>query len=85
MRLLTVGKYKGEELVLRSSFSVCTGNFLDVGFNFGAQWLIGVSNTSPNYSTCGSLIGSTEGLKWLNTISGTVRLLCVGVGAQLVN
>lgn len=56
-----------------------------MGFNFGAQWLIGVSNISPNYSTCGSLIGSTEGLKWLNTISGTVGLLCVGVGAQLVN
>lgn len=37
----------------------CTGNFLDVGFNFGAERLIGVRiSTCPNYSTCGSLIGN---------------------------
>jgi hypothetical protein len=53
----------------------CTGNFLDVGFNFGAKRLIGVrSSTGPNYSTRGSLIGSIEGLKWLHTISDTVGL-----------
>lgn len=48
-----------------------------MGFIFAAKWLIGVSSSSPNYSTCGSLIGSTQGLKWLNTISGTVGLRCV--------
>lgn len=66
-----------------SGFGV-QGIFLDVGFNFGAKRLIGVrSSTCPNYSACGSLIGSIEGLKWLNSIGGTVGWVWRGVTCKL--